>query len=126
MADDKAKKLASEIRGTGASAEYDLAGYGPEQCEKLAQAAFGTPLPLADMVRLSFVVGGGKKVRQKYNDGLPALWADALKKVGFNEDRGASLAPECAGLFKYQHNTDTDLKVTHVYPRIDPAAVSAA
>lgn len=77
------------------------------------------------MVRLSFVVGGGKKVRQKYNDGLPALWAEALKKIGFHEDRGASLDASCAGLFKFQHNTDTDLKVTHVYPRIDPDAAAS-
>ena len=55
----------------------------------------------------------------------PALLAEALKKVGFSEDRGASLDISCAGLFKFQHNTDTDLKVTHVYPRIDPAAAKA-
>ena len=79
-----------------------------------------------EMVRFTFVVGGGKKVRQKYNDGLPALLADALKKVGFQEDRGASLDISCAGTFKFQHNTDTDLKVTHVYPKIDPQAAAAA
>jgi hypothetical protein len=130
MADDggeeKAKKLANEIRGSAESSEFDLAGYGAEQCDRLAAAAFGKPLPLKEMVRLSFLVGGGKKVRQKYNDGLPALWAEALKKAGFNEDRGASLDASCAGTFKYQHNTDTDLKVTHVYPRIDPQAASVA
>jgi len=65
-------------------------------------------------------------VRQKYNDGLPALFSESLKKIGFAEDRGASQANECAGLFKYQHNTDTDLKVMHVFPRIDPAAAAAA
>jgi len=123
--DDKAKKLAHEIRSSSQSTEFDLAGYGAEQCERLAAAAFSKPLPLASMVRLSFLVGGGKKVRQKYNDGLPALWADALKKIGFTEDRGASLDASCAGLFKFQHNTDTDLKVTHVYPRIDPEAAAA-
>ena len=126
MDDDKAKKLAAELRASSDSSEFDLAGYGAEQCDKLAAAAFTKPLPLDKMVRFSFLVGGGKKVRQKYNDGLPALWADALKKVGFVEDRGASLALECAGLFKFQHNTDTDLKVTHVYPRVDPAAAAAA
>ena len=95
---DKAKKLAALIRGSSESSEFDLAGYGGEQCDNLAAAAFAKALPLKTMVRLSFVVGGGKKVRQKYNDGLPALWADALKKVGFSEDRGASLAaPEPGG-----------------------------
>ena len=96
--DQRAKKLANEIRGTSESTEFDLAGYGPVDCNRLAAAAFTKPLPLAEMVRLSFVVGGGKKVRQKYNDGLPALWADALKKVGFKEDRGASLDASCAGV----------------------------
>ena len=123
--DDRSKKMASEIRAATESTEFDLAGYGPEQCERLAAAAFSKPLPIADMIRLSFLVGGGKKVRQKYNDGLPALWSDALKKVGFAEDRGASLDKACAGLFKFQHNTDTDLKTTHVYPRIDTEAAAA-
>ena len=122
---DKAKKMAALIRGATESSEFDLAGYGDDQCNRLAAAAFAKPLPLSEMIRLSFVVGGGKKVRQKYNDGLPALFADALRKVGFSEDRGASLDVKCAGLFKYQHNTDTDLKVTHVYPKIDPEAAAA-
>ena len=73
--EEKAKKLANEIRGSTESTEFDLAGYGGEQCAKLAAAAFSKPLPLAEMIRLSFVVGGGKKVRQKYNDALPAGWA---------------------------------------------------
>ena len=126
MAEDKTKKLAAVIRSANASEEYDLSGYGPDACHALAGAAFAKPLPLAEMVRLSFVVGGGKKVRQKYNDGLPTSLCDALRKVGFAEDRAASLAPECAGLFKYQHNTDTDLKTVHVFPKIDPAAAAAA
>jgi len=122
--DDKAKKLANEIRQSTESVEFDLQGYGAEGCEKLA-AAFEKPLPLADMIRISFVVGGGKKVRQKYNDGLPMLLSEALRKVGFSEDRGASLAIECAGMFKFQHNTDTDLKTTHVYPKLDREAAAA-
>jgi len=124
--DDRTKKLALAIRSATESDDFDLAGYSAEACDALAQNAFAKPLPLKEMVRLSFTVGGGKKVRQKYNDGLPALLSDALKKIGFNEDRGASLSNDCAGLFKYQHNTDTDLKVVHVFPRIDPAAAAAA
>eukprot|EP00966_Prymnesium_polylepis_P254391 5878721-Prymnesium_polylepis.1 len=162
--DDRTKKLALAIRSATESDDFDLAGYSAEACDALAQNAFAKPLPLKEMVRLSFTVGGGKKVRQKYNDGLPALLSDALKKIGFNEDRGASLSNDCgarrgipegafahrhpasvaaphapmlraaclplpaaaAGLFKYQHNTDTDLKVVHVFPRIDPAAGARA
>ena len=122
--DEKAKKLAAQIRASTESDEFDLQGFGAEQCEKLAAAAFAKALPISEMVRLSFVVCGGKKVRQKYADALPAMWADALKKVGFSEDRGASLDKSCQGLFKFQHNTDTDLKVTHVYPKLDPEAAA--
>ena len=124
--DDKAKKLAQQIRHATESGDFDLQGYGADACDKLCDAAFTKPLPLKEMVRFSFTVGGGKKVRQKYNDGLPALLAESLKKVGFTEDRGASCDAACAGLFKFQHNTDTDLKVTHVFPRIDPEAAAAA
>ena len=122
---EKTKRLAAELRTATSSTEFDLAGYGVGGCAKLA-AALEKPLPLAEMIRFTFTVGGGKKVRQKYAENLPMVLADALRKIGFQEDRGASLAPECAGLFKFQHNTDTDLKVTHVFPRIDPEAAKAA
>ncbi len=124
--DDKTKKLAAAIRSATESDEHDLAHFGPDACDALATGAFERPLPLKDMIRVSFVVGGGKKVRQKYNDGLPTMLRGSLERVGYKEDRGASLSNECAGLFKYQHNTDTDLKVIHVFPRIDPSAAAAA
>lgn len=123
--EDRTKKLALAIRSSKDSDEFDLQGYGAETCDALAQNAFAKPLPLKEMVRFSFTVGGGKKVRQKYNDGLPTLLCDALKRVGFAEDRGASLSLDSAGCYKYQHNTDTDLKVVHVFPRIDPEAAAA-
>jgi hypothetical protein len=33
---------------------------------------------------------------------------------------------QCAGSFKYQHDTDKDLKFIHVFPKIDTAAAAAA
>ena len=45
--DDRAKKLAHEIRTATDSMELDLAGYGADQCDRLAAAAFSKPLPLA-------------------------------------------------------------------------------
>ena len=69
--DDKAKKLAHEIRGATESTEFDLASYGADQCDRLAQAAFAKPLPLDKMIRLSFLVGGGKKVQE--GQGLSTL-----------------------------------------------------
>ena len=76
------------------------------------------------MIRLSFVVGGGKKVRQKYSDSLPRALSDALVAVGYAEDRGASLDPSSAGTFKLQHDTDKDLKFMHVFPRVAQASAA--
>ena len=43
------------------------------------------------MVRISFVVGGGKLVRQKYSDDLPKHFCSALTLVGFQEERQEAL-----------------------------------
>jgi hypothetical protein len=51
---------------------------------------------------------------------------EALRAIGFEEDRGACAVMDCAGTFKYQHDTDKDLKFIHVFPKIDTAAASAA
>ena len=126
MSEETAKKLAMEVRQSNKSEEFDLSGYGPNSVTKLVQDAFTAPLPLGNMVRLSFVVGGGKKVRQKYNDGLERLLCDALNGIGFTEDKGAALSLECAGQYKYQHDLGKDLKFVHVFPRVDTAAAAAA
>ena len=125
MSEETAKKLAMEVRQSKESEQFDLAGYGPNSVAKMVQDAFTTPLPLDSMVRLSFVVGGGKKVRQKYNDGLVRELTSALSGIGFTEDKGAALALECAGQYKYQHDTSKDLMFVHVFPRVDPAAAAA-
>lgn len=83
------------------------------RCNELAKAAFDEPLALKagsettqqkggplfspsgpsasfglkEMVRISFVVGGGKLVRQKYSDDLPKHFCSALTLVGFQEER---------------------------------------
>jgi hypothetical protein len=44
------------------------------------------------------------------------IYREALRTVGFEEDRGASAVMECAGTYKYQHDTDKDLKFIHVFP----------
>jgi len=125
MSEETAKKLAMEVRQSKESEQFDLAGYGPNSVAKMVQDAFTNPLPLDSMVRLSFVVGGGKKVRQKYNDGLVRELTSALSGIGFTEDKGAALALECAGQYKYQHDTSKDLMFVHVFPRVDPAAAAA-
>ena len=120
MSEDKAKKLAAEIQASSSSETFDLAGYGPEGLAQLVKAGLGTPIRSAEMMRLTFVCGGGKKVRQKYADNLPSLFGDALKSSGFVEDRGAAASLDCQGRYKFQHDTDKDLKFVHVFPRIAP------
>jgi len=99
---DKAKKLAANLRA-GSSDTWDLAGYLPAALEALVTSGLGQPIKCSEMLRFTFVVGGGKKVRQKYDDKLSQLFAEALKNGGFTEDRGAALSLECQGTFKQQH-----------------------
>ena len=125
MADAKHHKMAASIRASSASDQFDCAGFGPADCANAA-SALEKPLPLATMIRLTFVVGGGKKVRQKYADGLPTILCEALRNVGYTEDQGAALSMDCAGTFKYQHDTGKDLKYVHAFPRVDPSAAGPA
>jgi len=78
------------------------------------------------MFRTSFIVGGGKKVRGKYDAALPKYISQALGAIGYEEDKGASVSLACQGRFKYQHNTDTDLKTMHVFPRVEVVAEDVA
>jgi hypothetical protein len=102
------KALAGRIRA-GGSDTYDLAGYSSTQLDALLPVAFGAPIEASEMMRVTLVVGGGKKVRGAYGagaDGLTREVCSALERLGFAEDRGASCCMEAAGTFKYQHDTD--------------------
>jgi hypothetical protein len=108
MADaSRDKALAGRIRA-GGSDTYDLAGYSPLQAADLMQAAFGAPIEASEMMKVTLVVGGGKKVRAAYGgtDGLVRDVCAALESLGFADDRGASCTLDCQGCFKYQHDTD--------------------
>lgn len=51
-------------------------------------SAFNEPFAhLSGMIRLSFVVGGGKGVRTKYDDNMPKWCSQALKSIGFEVQR---------------------------------------
>ncbi len=125
MAQTKADKIARSILASGSDEEFDLAGFDAGQVKQLVTAAFANPIACREMFRISFVVGGGKKVRSKYDDKLPKELSSALSELGFSEDKGASVSLACQQSFKYQHNTDTDLKTMHVFPRVDIAAEEA-
>lgn len=54
------------------------------QVASVLTSAFNEPFPhLSGMIRLSFVVGGGKGVRTKYDDNMPKWCSQALKSIGF-------------------------------------------
>ncbi|CAL1152101.1 unnamed protein product [Cladocopium goreaui] len=116
-----ASGLAGKVRRSTESDEFDLSGYDQARCNELAKACFGEPFPLKEMVRISFVVGGGKLVRQKYSDDLPKFMVNALGAIGFQEDNSATVEAGSAGKFKYHHDTNKNLKFVHVFPKIAEA-----
>jgi len=84
-------------------------------------------------------------VRSAYggDNGLVRDVCSALEALHFTEDRSATATLDCAGSFKYQHDTDKvrrvgsaffsaadapsqDLKFVHVFPRVDTSAAAAA
>ena len=116
--------LAASIRAASESETFDLAGQSVSTITNTVRAAFADPLPLADMVRFTFVTGAGKLGRQKYDEGAAKAVTSTLRELGFEEDRGASCVVECGGSFKLQHDTGKNLKTVVVFPNIDgPAAV---
>lgn len=117
MESKAAAGMTKSIRAADEDGEYDLAGYSESQVVNLMQSAFTDDVKLSTMIRHTFVVGGGKKVRQKYDDKLPKWAATALREMGYKEDQAAATDISCAGTYKQQHDTGKDLKYVHVYPR---------
>jgi len=118
--------LALEVRNGDLMDLYDLSGYTQSQVVALCNDAFGTPIPASDAMRASFTIGGGKNSRQKYSEELPKYFKGALRDIGFEEDRGASCCLQCQGSFKYQHDTDKNVKTMHVFPHVTLPEVAAA
>lgn len=121
-------KIALDIRGDPASgAQHDLAGYDDARVAQLVREAFGAPMESADgqMVRVSFVVGGGKSMRQKHSDSLGRALGNALQELGYTQDSTGSCTWESGGTFKGQHDTQRNLKLVHVFPRMTRLAEAA-
>mmetsp|Transcript_13234 Transcript_13234/g.19466 ORF Transcript_13234/g.19466 Transcript_13234/m.19466 type:complete len:430 (+) Transcript_13234:90-1379(+) len=110
--------MAALIRASTESETFDLAGQNVMTITNTIQSAFSEPLPLHEMIRITFVTGAGKLGRQKYNEGAAKAVTSTLKELGFEEDRGASCVVECAGSFKLQHDTGKNLKTVVVFPKI--------
>lgn len=112
--------LAGKVRRATDSDEFDLANYSRDQCFALAKDAFTDPFELKHMVKLTFTVGGGKLVRQKYGDSLPKDFQQALDAIGFDSDAAACVELASGGKYKYQHDTSKNLLFVHVFPRVSP------
>mmetsp|Transcript_7446 Transcript_7446/g.16252 ORF Transcript_7446/g.16252 Transcript_7446/m.16252 type:complete len:615 (+) Transcript_7446:79-1923(+) len=114
--------LASSIRSATESATFDLAGQDASSIRSTVTDAFSEPLTLATMIRITFVVGGGKLSRSKYDDKAMQAVTSVLKQLEYTEDRGASCVLECAGCFKTQHDTGKNVFTVVVFPRVAGAS----
>jgi len=119
--------LAGEIRRLTESEQIDLAGYTEQRVRDTLTPALGTPLegPTA-MIRITFVVGGGKLVRSKYNDDLLKWVTTTMRDLGYEDDKSAAETFDSQGTFKYQHDTGANLKYVIVYPHVACANKSSA
>lgn len=114
--------LAGRIRASVTSDQFDLAGYTQPRVSELFTHAFSTPLTApTEMVKFTFVVGGGKLVRSRYDDDLPKWVAATLREIGYNEDRSAAVDFSSQGSFKHQHDTGQNLKTITVFPHVECA-----
>ena len=98
-----------------------LAGHSVDNITQTMKDAFAEPLPLSEMIRLTFITGAGKLGRQRYDEGAPKAVTSTLRELGYEEDRGASCVVECGGSFKSQHDTGKNLKTIVVFPKISGA-----
>lgn len=108
--------LAATIRSSTESETFDLGGLSGSTIESVIGHAFDQPFP--KMIRITLVVGAGKQARQKYDAQALKAVTSTLQSLGFVEDRGASCIPECAGLYKLQHDTGKNLKTVVVFPKL--------
>lgn len=119
--------LAKDIREAVASEQFDLGGYTEPRAKELIANAFSEPLTApSEMIKFTFVVGGGKLVRSRYSDDLPKWLIAALRDVGYSEDRSAAETLDSQGTFKQQHDTGQNLKYLIVYPKLTLASKPAA
>ena len=124
MAAALAKRLRAVTEHDDAE-RFELANYTQEQAETLVEAAFAAPFEAAtEPLRISFIIGGGKLVRHKFDEALGKYLTAALRKLGFEEDKGASLGSEKC--YKMQHDTGQNLIYLHVFPETARAAAHDA
>jgi len=70
------------------------------------------------MIRITFLVGGGKLSRSKYDAKAMQTVTSTLKQLDYDEDRGASCVLECGGCYKTQHDTNKNVLTVVVFPKV--------
>lgn len=118
MATNAVSGLAASVRNASESETFDLAGQNSNTIERFVRDAFNQPLPLSEMIRLTFITGAGKLGRQKYDENAAKAMTSTLRELDYEEDRAASAVLECAGTFKMQHDTGKNLKTVVVFPKV--------
>lgn len=112
-----AKQIIAQAQAGETAEEYDLAGFEATSVEQLCNEVFSKPIEAPRLIKCTFIVGGGKKVRTRYNADLAQALERALSTIGFAEDRSASVSDESSmGCYKFAHDTARDLKYVHVVP----------
>ena len=115
MSEKFANKVARAVHAAPVSAEFDLAGFTRAQCEQLGSELFAHTFQVPKQFRVSFVIGGGREVRQKYDVDLGKYLTEVLREHGFEEDCTASISNDCQKKFKYQEDIGKNLKRLHVF-----------
>lgn len=116
---DQLSGLAGEIQRMEESEQFDLAGYTEQRCHDVLVASLSKPLENpTEMIKITFVVGGGKLVRSKYSDDMLKWVTSTLRGIGYTEDKSAAETYDSQGTYKYQHDTGANLKYVIVYPHV--------
>jgi len=111
--------LAAQIRSATESETFNLS-VPPTTITNATLGAFATPFDsLPAMIRLTFVVGGGKLARGSYDPSAHKVFTAALRECGYEEDKGGGMDWSSAGTYKSQHDTGRNLKTIVVFPKID-------
>lgn len=116
---DHLSGIAGEIRRSVDSDQFDLSGYTEIRVRDFVSSAFVKPLDAPKkMIRFSFIIGGGKLVRSRYDDNLSKWLTSALRDISYTEDKSAAETFDSQGTFKQQHDTGQNLKYLIVYPHV--------
>eukprot|EP00924_Labyrinthula_sp_SR-Ha-C_P006205 maker-scaffold_63-snap-gene-0.10-mRNA-1 protein AED:0.30 eAED:0.30 QI:65/1/1/1/1/1/2/65/387 len=107
----------NDIKAATESLQLDLKGFNFEQANDLVNKAFTVTRSLSEMIKITLTVGAGKEKRQKYDEDLPKWIMTALKALDYTESRSSDTSFSSVGTFKYQHDTNKNLKFLHIFPR---------